>query len=240
MKNIYINEIELRTSDFDCYRRLLPSAILDIFQVAAGKHADELNCGSSVLAKENLLWVLVRTKYEVISNPQLFQKVVVKTWPITPSRLGFKREYLMEDLSGNPLVKGSSDWVIINGETRRMVPTANIYPADMEYIQQTMFEEKLTKISDFEAEDDGIFIRAGFSMLDINNHVNNTKYANFAVDALEPKENEVIKTFQIDYRHEVQMGDNLNVFAGRARDLALVKGINKAGDIMFACEVKFF
>ena len=42
-----------------------------------------------------------------------------------------------------------------------------------------------------------------FSDLDVNNHVNNTKYADYVLDAVNPTKAETLDVFQIDYRKEV-------------------------------------
>lgn len=237
MQNIYQKTFSLRTSDFDCYRRITPAAVLDLFQAVAGEHAANLGCGFDDLYKRNLLWVLVRTKYEVVNEPYMYQQVKVKTWPLPPSRVGFQREYLMEDEQGNILIKGSSDWVIIDSELRKIVAATDIYPK-IDLLTEKVFENRLKKIADFEALGEGYAVCPGFSQLDMNGHVNNTKYANYAMDALSPTENMHIKAFQIDYRHEVQKGDNLKIYTCEDDGAVLVKGVKNSGDIMFTCKVE--
>lgn len=236
MQNIFKKSFTLRTSDFDCFRKISPSAVLDLFQVVAGAHADLLGCGFEDLYKKNLLWVLIRTKYEVISEPKMYQTVEVKTWPLAPSRVGFQREYLMEDELGNTLIKGSSDWVIIDSEQRKIVPATDIYP-DMEFLAEKSFEQRLKKVPDFEAKTDGITVCPGFSQLDMNGHVNNTKYANYAMDVLNPSEADCLKAFQVDYRHELKKGDEIRLYAEKTDGTVLIKGVNESGEIMFACKV---
>lgn len=55
----------LRTSDFDRHSRLLPSAVLELFQDAAGEHADRIGIGFRALEQRGLLWVVARTRYIV-------------------------------------------------------------------------------------------------------------------------------------------------------------------------------
>lgn len=237
MQNIFEKFFNLRTSDFDCHRKISPAAVLDLFQAVAGEHAEMLGCGFEALYSRGFLWVLVRTKYEVVCQPKMYQKVRVKTWPLAPSRVGFNRDYLMEDEQGNILIKGSSDWVIINCETRKIVPATDIYP-QMEFLTDTVFEGRLKKISDFESSENCLRIRPGFSQLDMNGHVNNTKYANYAMDALNPTQEMQIKTFQIDYRHEVQKGDELQIHTHSEGNFITVKGNNALDETMFICKIE--
>lgn len=238
MQNIYVKRFSLRTSDFDCYRKITPASVLDLFQTVAGEHAAELGCGFDDLFARKLLWVLVRTKYKVIRQPEMYQTVRVKTWPLAPSRIGFQREYLMEDENGNALIKGSSDWVVIHSKQRKIVSAADIYP-NIELLTEKNFEEKLKKLPNFETDEDGFLICPGFSQLDMNGHVNNTKYANFALDAINPSEQKEIISFQMDYRHEVQKGDSIKVYTKKEGKTALAKGVNSADVTMFVCKIDF-
>lgn len=237
MQNIYLKNFDLRTSDFDVNKKLLPSAVLDLLQVAAGEHANILGCGIDTLAQSDLIWVLVRTKYTVISQPKMFSTVTVKTWPLPPSRVGFQRDYLMVDENGNTLIKATSDWVIINSKTRKIAPAGNIYPEGLNYIEDKNFDGRLSKIADFEVGESAMTITPGYSQLDMNGHVNNTKYANFAVDALNPNTEEIVD-FQIDYRQEVKCGEKLNLYLNKAGDIATVKGVTNGGDIKFMTQMQ--
>lgn len=235
MQNLYSKAFDLRTSDYDRYNRLLPASILDLFQVVAGEHADVLGCGVNSLMEKGLLWMLVRTKYQVVKWPALWQHVIVKTWPLPESRAGFQREYLVESEDGELLIKGTSDWVVIHAEKRRIMPTNGVYPENFEYIKDKNFEERAARVPDFEIADDGIEVCPRYSQLDMNGHVNNTKYANYAIDALNPDQNTPLNTFQIDYRHEVYQGEKITVYANSTDGTTLIKGLSDDGSLKFAC-----
>lgn len=237
MQNIFSKTFELRTSDFDANKKMLPSNVLDLFQVVAGEHANILGCGIDTLMQSDLIWVLVRTKYTVIAQPKMFSTVRVKTWPLPPSRVGFQRDYLMETEDGTPLIKASSDWVIINSKTRKIAPAGDVYPKEFNYTQDKNFDGRLSKIADFEAGESALTITPGYSQLDMNGHVNNTKYANYAVDALNPT-NEEIVDFQIDYRKEVKCGETLNLYIAKDEKTATVKGVTDGGDVKFMAQMK--
>ena len=125
-KNVFEKEFELRISDFDCFDKIKPSVILDFFQDVAGEHADILSVGFNDLIKKDLIWVLVRTKYEVIKEPTLYSKIKVRTWPHPKGRIDFDRDYLILDENNNVLIKGTSKWVIVNYKTRRLSLTKDI------------------------------------------------------------------------------------------------------------------
>ena len=58
-----------------------------------------------------------------ISRSGIFQRgevIKVNTWPKTQSKLEFEREYEIRDINDNLLIKGISNWCVINSETRRL------------------------------------------------------------------------------------------------------------------------
>ena len=238
-KVLWEKEYYLRASDFDKFNHIKPSAVLDLFQDAAGQHAVEIGVGFDDMIKRSYLWVLTKIKFKVITQPSIYQKVIVKTWPLEPNRLYYRREYCIENESGDKLIAGSSEWVVIHSEKRRFLSVPDLYPFTDGFHQEIMFDEKIGKVSDFEATGSPRIVNAGFSELDVNNHVNNTKYANYVLDAINPSESDELDVFQIDYRKEVLQGTELNVYYTKQDNIVLAKGQNENGDTMFACKLEY-
>lgn len=237
MNSVFERKFNLRASDFDCYVRMTPSAILDLFQEVAGAHAEELGIGFHPLIEKKMLWVIVRAKYTVIKQPEIHTSVTVKTWPLPPTRLGFRREYLIEDLDGNTLIKGTSDWVLMHSEERKLIPCGDIYPKGYIFCGDKNFEEKTARLRDFEADSGTFTVIPAFCDLDMNGHVNNTKYANFVLNSLNLNRNEVIETFQTDYHHEVKRDTALNIHIKRDGKEILAKGTDTGGENMFFSKI---
>ncbi len=239
MNRLWQKEYFLRASDFDKFRHIKPSSVLDLFQDAAGQHANELGVGFEEMFKRSYMWVLTRVKFKILSEPENYQKVIVKTWPLEPSRITYRREYSIENENGELLIGGSSEWVVIHSEKRRFVSANDLYPFTDGFHTEIMCEEKLGKIPDFQTETEPYVINSSFSELDINNHVNNTKYANYVLDAINPQSSDILKEFQIDYRKEVLEGTKLNIHHSKQDKTVFAKGQNDDGDIMFACKLEY-
>ena len=50
---------------------------------------------------------------------------------------------------------------------------------------------------------------------------------------------DVIDTFQIEYRKEVHDGEKLDVYHTRENGIALAKGLNGSGDTVFVCKIEY-
>lgn len=239
MQTVWEKEYRLRGSDFDTFSRMMPSAVLDLFQDAACQHAEELHVGFEELLQKGRLWVLTRVKFQILENVSPYTAVRVKTWPLKPNRFSYRREYLIEDRNGKPLIKGSSDWVVIDCNERKMVSAPDLYPFTEGFCEEKMFEEKIRKVSDFEGSGEPYTVRTAFCDLDRNGHVNNTKYANFIMNALCPEKEKRLTAFQMDYRKEVVSGEDLQIFRQNGDGETLAKGLNDVGDVMFAARLIF-
>lgn len=239
MKFLWEKEYYLRAADFDKYNRIKPSAILELFQDAAGQHALEIGVGFDDMFARSYLWVLTRIKFKILSNPENYQKVIIKTWPLAPNRLSYRREYCIENEAGDKLIIGSSEWVVMHSEKRRLVSDPDLYPFKEGFHTEIMFDEKLGKVRDFDTLCEPRIVNAGFSELDVNGHLNNTKYANYVMDAIAPSREKEPEVFQIDYRKEVLEGTQLNIYHKEEDNAVFAKGINNTGDTMFACKLEY-
>lgn len=239
MRRIWEKEYYLRASDFDKYNYIKPSAVLELFQDAAGQHAVELGLGFEDMLERSYLWVLTRVKFKILAQPQSYQRVKIKTWPLEPNRLSYRREYCIENENGEKLIIGSSEWVVIHSEKRRFLSVPDLYPFTDGFCSDVMFQGRLSKVPNFESLGVPHIVNARFCDLDVNSHVNNTKYANYVLDAINPTGVCQLESFQIDYRKEVLQGTQLSIFHTKQEDTVFAKGQNADGDIMFACELKY-
>lgn len=234
---IFEKEYELRGSDFDRYDRIRPAAVLDLFQDVAGIHAIELGVGFHDLIAREMIWVLTKIRYEIVGELRRYERVRVRTWPLPPSRVNCRREYRIEAMDGAVLVNGTSEWVIVHSEKRRVLPAGDVYPAGRTYCTDTAFAPRLAKVASFSPAGEGMTVCPGFSQLDLNGHVNNTKYADYVCDLLALPQEQTITAFAIDYHREVLQGDGLTLYAAETDEGFLLRGMGEE-ELMFSCGVK--
>ena len=81
-----------------------------------------------------------------------------------------------------------------------------------------------------------------YSDTDINGHVNNTRYADFACDALDMDQLEqghFLSTMQIGYLAECRPGDVLSIQTGEQEGGHYVCGLDREGKSRFEAELFF-
>ncbi len=238
MNKIYETAYNLRATDFDRWSRLRPASILELFQDIAGRHADDLGIGLEPMLEKNLVWVIVKARFRILKSARMHQTVRIRTWPLHPERVGYTREFIIFDENGDSIVEGSSEWVLMDFVNRKIIPAGEIYPLD-EFCEIRNYPGRFPRLRSFEADGEAYSFAPPYSDFDMNGHVNNTRYANFVMDAMVPNESEALKEFRIEYHREVLPGETLNIFSRREENAFLARGENSAGEKMFTCHLEF-
>ncbi len=238
MQAVFEKRYHLRIGDFDASRHLRPSTVLDLFQCVAAEHAEELGIGLDRMLERELIWVLVRVRYE-IERPITYgtERLLVKTWPLAPRRSGFQREYRVTDADGNLLIRGTSDWVLMHSVRRRLMPVGDIYPKDIEYLTEQSFDTRVSPIPDTRTEEPPVPFMLRYSDLDMNGHVNNTRYTEFALSAFPPEVGRHVRGLQLDFHREVLADSPLLLSCLRDGDVRTVTGRNAEGERMFSAMI---
>ena len=239
MDSVFSKEYSFRTFDRDKSLRIKPSAILDVFQDVAGAHTLQFGCDRASMNERGVHWVLASVRYEKLREPDDSETVVVSTWPLKSKGVKYFREFVIRRIDGEVLIKGDSCWAIIDTLTKSVFTEIKPYPEDFDYCDESAFDGKMSKICDFEPENALISLKPRFNDLDFNGHVNNAKYADYITDALFANNDKDIKYFQIDYRKEVALNDELLISSANSGGDTLVKGIGTDGATRFFAKIGY-
>lgn len=195
---------------------LKPTGVLDIFQTAAGIHAEKLGISMQKLMDKGRCWVLESVCYERLKAVDLHSAVRVRTRFADPGRLFCVRDYLLTDCDGNELVVGYSRWLIMDLQTRKPIADAVDYGLGGAF--EPCAHEKIRKSMDG-AERLGEY-RVRRSDLDIVGHLNNTRYADVIFEFF-PAD---LECLQIDYVKECRYGEVIEIFSAKADGFVFVEG----------------
>lgn len=224
-KTFYKMSCALCDSNFDACGTVKPRRIMEFLQDAAGEHAKRLGFGWDKLDQTGCLWVLSKMKirfYRPVTRD--VGKFELVTWPLKPVRFFAERCFAATDEEGKTLFQATSIWLVIDRSTRKIVSAnalENIYNAD--------FDEAHCDVApDFERfrRDESFAFcyekAVRRSDLDINGHVNNTNYIDYALDALDPTER--VREAEIVYQKELVYGDTVAIYTKRNGNFVYVIG----------------
>jgi acyl-ACP thioesterase len=212
MSKILSEEHIITCYEADANQFMRPTAMLDLMQEAANVNASTLGFGYDEMINSNMAWVLSRTHVKFVNTPKWRQEVNLKTWHKGVSKLFHLRDFILSDKEGNPLVLATTSWLIIDLNTRRLVRNSALDMSDTAIDAIETPADKVVIPVDIEPE----LVRkhpVTWSEVDTNGHVNNVKYAVWALDAVKAEDikERPLKEMLINYDAEVMPGDTVKI-----------------------------
>jgi acyl-ACP thioesterase len=212
MSKILSEEHIITCYEADANQFMRPTAMLDLMQEAANVNASTLGFGYDEMINSNMAWVLSRTHVKFVNTPKWRQEVNLKTWHKGVSKLFHLRDFILSDKEGNPLVLATTSWLIIDLNTRRLVRNSALAMSDTAIDAIETPADKVVIPVDIEPE----LVRkhpVTWSEVDTNGHVNNVKYAVWALDAVKAEDikERPLKEMLINYDAEVMPGDTVKI-----------------------------
>ena len=205
-------------SDVDFMSRATLVSLQRVFQSVAAADCKRLGVGTKALSGCGMGWVLSRMKYRFFGMPVLDDCAVFETWTNPPRGCEFVRLLDITDERGNLTVQGVSKWCVLDINTARLVPVGEVpYDRSQPFRTDNAFGSDFKKLV-FDGEWTRVFDEViRLSKIDVNGHLNNTRYFEFVTDCftLEEAGKFGISEFQMDFRSQVREGQTLSVFSAR-------------------------
>ncbi|MDK9717850.1 MAG: thioesterase [Trichlorobacter sp.] len=186
------------------------TVILAWLQEVGAEHALQLGVGLKHLHKMGLTWVLSRLTIELLRPVIGTEQVTVSTWPVTRDGFFSIRDFLLTDQQGQTIGRATSSWAALDLKTRRPVKIdehLSNYPLHL----QRALNDPFATLPLLEGCQTGLQLPVLRADLDMNNHVNNTIYAGWALEAV-PEElikRAVPVLIEIGFRAEALYGDSI-------------------------------
>jgi acyl-ACP thioesterase len=188
--------------------------LCNILLDSAAVHANKFRFGYHDMRKENVYWVLSRFHIIMHEYPSMDDRIMVETWPKGVNKLFFMRDYRIISEDDRLLTAATTAWLVLDGDTGRpgmMVGNNSLhsfYIDDFHAIEQVPGKLPVIKEPDRQMP-----VKARYSDLDINKHVNAVKYIEWVQDCFpqELYEKQNVKEFQINYQSETRFGEVVQI-----------------------------
>jgi acyl-ACP thioesterase len=195
--------------DLDQNSELRFGVLLDFLQDSAGEDADARGFGIEHLLPRGLTWMLSRYRVRLDSVVKRGDRLKIRTWPSLHKGLSACREF--EILANERLIGvASTAWMLIDLEQRRPVrPKEKL--GDVFLLEDQVFEEPLSAIHLTADLDPGPGFRVRRTDIDLNCHVNNRVFFDWAAESISDKaiENRRLQQVDINYLAEALAGEEI-------------------------------
>ena len=193
----------------------MPS-ICNYLQEAASLHAEELGFSKSDFdaAGGNISWVLTRLVVKMTRYPKWDEKVVVETFPRGGRRIVACRDFIVKDASGAAIGLATSEWMIIDLATRKVVPIPEaVLSLVGDSPESVLGPEPFTARLRYPEGGGGeaaLRFRAQYSHIDLNGHVNNVHYVEWLLEG-RPDAAGPCRELDIVFKSETLAGEEVRV-----------------------------
>ena len=240
-KNI-IHKIPIDISMYNVNGDFTPSAYQRMIMSMIEEHLDMLNLGEKHLMEEyGISWVLLSTSIEFKRKINPTDKLVGITWHSGGRVPSFRRDFIFEDEDGNSVAAGATVSTLFENEARKIcLNKEKLAVVDLEAETPVLefLERKMKCCKPFELVETRT-VRP--SMTDGIGHVNNTKYGDFAYDAMSCEEISrlgSIKRMDIWFNHELRAGDRFEIYKSVESENAVCFMGKKIGEQRSAFDIK--
>ena len=208
---VWRTQFTVETSQCDLSGSWKLSSLMVKMQDAANEHCRALGVVRNDLTAKNAAWVLFKSDIVIDRYPGIGERLNVQTFTKGAQMKFYPRYYVMTDAQGAVFCRAGSLWMLMDKTTRKTLTQSEsgvtLPHADM---------DAPVKISPLSKQIQGIETksqyRPQYSDIDVNGHVNNTRYGEWLCNQLgiEFMKRHAFGVISIDYSYEVLPDDLLD------------------------------
>lgn len=210
MGQSFSQEHEVYFYECDVNGRLTLPMLLNIAIYTSEKQCDYLGVGPAKVKSFGLGWVVTQYEINISRMPTSEERVFVKTEAVKYNKYFSYRDFWITDEEGKECAYIHSTFVLMNMETRKItrIPEELVAPFESEKTTKIERAQALPKITC----EQQLMYRVRFSDIDMNQHVNNSKYFEWMTDVLglEFLMTHTPKTIILKYEKEVEYGQEIS------------------------------
>ena len=239
MISVWKENFKITSYQVDFQERIKPTNLMQLFQEAAGNHAQNLGAGYAALVEEKLFWALSRIRVEIQHLPRWGEEIYIETWPCSLVGPFFRRDFIFYNQQNEEICKGVSGWLLLNSENMRPQRAERLtidLPLNEGKLALGTFPDRLNG----QAETPVFSKKILYNEIDVNNHVNNTRYLDWVMDCFDSAfyQSHRLTSFTLEFLGEMHWGDDVELLSGQNGSSFHIQAVNlKTGKIAFKSDV---
>lgn len=203
-------------SDSDQNLNAKISALFVYMQDVAMEHAEDLHIGKAATMDKGLIWVITRYSLSINRLPKYLEEITVSTYCGDNMKFIFPRYYEIKDNKGNILVTASVTWMVLHKATHQvhfnpfnglLLPTEHYegeepLPIKIQPQEASLIDTRRVRNSD----------------VDINGHLNNTRYIEYLTDSHDYDfyQTREVKHIVLEYKKEIKINQTVEIYSNKA------------------------
>lgn len=197
----------------DYKSQLRPDSLFMLLQEMSNRHASLLGVGWHDLQKRGFFWVITKMSLKIKRMPRWTETVVLRSWVRPSDTATSPRDFEFEDSDGNIIVSGSSVWAILDTTSNRPQRMSD-FDSCFSPQQRQADCEKPRKIRSIPLPETPPFTKeVELSDIDMNMHVNNTHYIQWAFNSMPETyyREHSLEEISVNFLSQARLGESYSV-----------------------------
>ncbi len=209
----------VRYHELDPKGRVRLPVVMTWLQDAGIAHAEALKLSLRDLYKQGLTWVLSRLTLELEVYPRNNDQITILTWPATRDGLFSIRDYQLFNAKGDQIGQATTSWALLDIRRRRPVTISDHLPP-YPLRPERALDDPFATLPALEQCQTGLQLPVLRADLDPNQHVNNTVYAAWALEAVPDAIADTcqVTRLEIGFRAEAVYGNTIHSCCAASAD----------------------
>ena len=238
MPDWYRRTIKVLSSLCDRYQHMRLSSLFSVLQEVSISDVERLGVPRSKTLDRGLLWVISRIRIE-LERPICYDEMIeVSTIAGEMTHMLFPRYYEIRDAEGNVILRGSAVWLLIYENSRLPVPPQR-EGIEIHGVSEAGMPSLPMGLRSIESDIPAVIRKVMYTDIDLNGHMNNTRYLDWIDDMYDMHFHEVtrVSEFQINYLKELSCGEQVTLYYEYGDKVYRIDGI-KGGKAVFSASMR--
>ncbi len=241
---MYERKYQVNIFNTDLNERLSPGMLFGFFEDLAGRHAATLGWGRDDLMSNGYFWALSRMLVRIERFPGSWEEVTLRTWPRGTETIFALRDLEMYDSAGHKIAGASSSWVVVDYNTRKAQrPDKALSNLSLPFPDVRALDTNARRIPALPAGNHRLTqLQVRLEEIDVNLHVNNARYINWAVGCHESAfvSSHFPHLIEVNYILEARRDEMINIFTAECAGEpgTFIHSVTRAADGAELCRLR--
>ncbi len=215
MSKSFTKKYEIHYFEVNSKLRCKLSSIIDFICDVGTQQSEHFGVGIEYCTKNNCAWVFYKYDIKMYIYPTFGETISITTQPVGFKKFYGLRKYMIKDEEDNLIGEALALFFLINIQKRRPMRIQEEQYDSYGVDGDVDYDISMDKIERNDEEQYHKQFNIRYSDIDSNNHVNNVKYVEWAMEAvpIEVINNYILKRIKVTFEKETTYGDKVSVTA---------------------------
>ena len=228
-------QVRICSSDCDRFQCLRLSALFSMLQEISISDVERTGLTREKTLDRGLLWVISRMRVELERPIYYGETITISTIAGKRAHMMFPRYYEVRDEQNSVILRGSAIWLLISQKTREaIIPEQEAI--DIPGVEENGMPPLPMGLRTIESDIPAIIRKVMYSDIDLNGHMNNTRYLDWIDDMYDMHFHEVtrFRVLQINYLKELEYGEQVTLYYEYGEGKYRIDGIEGTNKVFSA------